>query len=105
MLYGMMKWVEKTLLLYFSFSLSIYEMLEEYVYTCYKSTLNIDYAHHIMILCLNLEDDVCINAWMHGWNSRDPCLLFFFTFPFIFSINVAFYVFFVFFVMNKSTIS
>jgi len=28
----------------------------------------IDDVWHAMIFFLNLDDDVCVDAWMHGWN-------------------------------------
>ena len=31
----------------------------------------IDDVWHAMIFFLNLDDDACMNAWMHGWDSWD----------------------------------
>jgi len=34
--------------------------------TCYEFLLNIDYAWPVMIFFFNLDDDACMNLWMHG---------------------------------------
>jgi len=45
----------------------------------------IDDVWHAVIFFLNLDDDACMNAWMHGWDSWDSYLLFSF---FLFFINL-----------------
>jgi len=59
------------------------------MYMCYEFLLNINYARHVMIFFLNLDDDGCMNAWMHAWKSWDLiCFFFIFHFPLFFFFNL-----------------